>query len=281
MGVDAAQEAVRLPGSARPEVHRTTADGHGRPAPHANGTAGNGHAETRIQLCLMQGFSLSCDREPISIPLSAQRVAAFVALRSRPALRGYVAEMLWLDATQDRAMGNLRSALWRLRQAGAAIVETSGDYLSLARDVDVDVLDFQSWSHGLMTGEGDIARASVEQIAVAGDLLPDWYDDWVLIERERLRQLRLHALERACVELTEAGEYGRAIEAGLAAITDEPLHESGHVALINAHLGEGNRAEAIRQYDTYARLMRDELGLEPSPRITALVAGLLPRVPAS
>lgn len=228
--------------------------------------------ETRLGL--MRGFTLDSGDRAVSIPLSAQRVVAFVALRNRPTLRPYVAEMLWLDATQERAMANLRSALWRLRQPGATIIEATGDYLSLSPGVAVDVLDFVAWSHRLLAGENDIGAATVDQMVVAGDLLPDWYDDWVLIERERLRQLRLHALERACVQLTAAGDFGRAIELGLAAITDEPLHESGHMALINAHLREGNRAEALRQYDAYAKLMRDELRLEPAPQMQALVAGL-------
>jgi DNA-binding SARP family transcriptional activator len=262
MGVETAVEADRLPGSARPVVQ-------------GDDRLLTGIQPGQVRLCLMQGFSLSLGRNLFSIPLSAQRVAAFVALRNRPSLRPYVAEMLWLDATQDRAMGNLRSALWRLRQAGAEIVESTGDYLSLGRNVTVDVLDFVAWSRRLMTDADAATSATIDDITVAGELLPDWYDDWVLIERERLRQLRLHALERACVVLASMGEYGRAIEAGLAAITEEPLHESGHAAVIRAHLGEGNRAEAIRQYEAYVRLMREELGLGPSPAVTSLVHPLL------
>jgi len=233
-----------------------------------------GRTEARVELGLMRGFSLAANDRPVTIPLSAQRVVAFVALRSRPTLRPYVAEMLWLDTSQDRAMANLRSALWRLRQPGGSVIETRGDYLSLSPQVVVDVLDLVSWSQQLLAGAVDIAASHVDQIVVAGDLLPDWYDDWVLIERERLRQLRLHALERACVELTLVGEYGRAIEAGLAAIREEPLHESGHRALIEAHLGEGNRAEALRQFEAYARLMRDELHLGPSRQVEALIEGV-------
>lgn len=226
-----------------------------------------------VQLGLFQGFSLTRGREPVTIPLSAQRVVAFVALRNRPTLRPYVAEMLWLDAPQDRAMANLRSALWRLRQPGPEVVESNGEYLSLASNVSVDVLELMTWSHAVLTGNAEPGDR-LEDLVVAGDLLPDWYDDWVLIERERLRQLRLHALELACVELTSRGEFGRAIEAGLAAIREEPLHESGHRALIAAHLAEGNRAEAIRHYELYRTLMRTELGLEPSCEVEALLAGI-------
>ncbi len=222
----------------------------------------------------MRGFALTCDRLPIRMPLSAQRVIAFVALRNRPTLRLYVAEQLWLDASQNRAMANLRSAIWRLRQPGTSVIEAVGDNLMLSPDVAVDVQEFVSSSHRLLNGDPAANASHVERVLDAGDLLPDWDDEWVVVERETLRQLRLHALERACIELTASGEYGRAIEAGLAAIADDPLHESGHVALINCHLREGNRAEALRQFDAYARLMRDELRLAPSASVEALVAGL-------
>ena len=188
----------------------------------------------------MRGFTLTEGQQPLSVPLSAQRVIAFVALRNRPTLRPYVAEMLWLDASQDRAMANLRSALWRLRQPGTTIVESDGEYLSLSRSVSVDVVDFVAWAHRLLAGETAVSAGRIDSAADAGDLLPDWYDDWVLIERERLRQLRL-SCPRAGLRGAHRGRRLRACHRATdsPAIADEPLHESGHAALINAHLCEG------------------------------------------
>ncbi|HEX2156656.1 MAG TPA: bacterial transcriptional activator domain-containing protein, partial [Actinomycetes bacterium] len=114
-----------------------------------------------------------------------------------------------------------------------------------------------------------------EPAALAGDLLPDWYEDWVVLERERLRQLRLHALEALCARLTGAGRFGAAVQAGLAAVAGEPLRESAHRTLIRAHLAEGNPGEAVRQYHLYRRLLTDELAIEPSPAIRGLVQPLL------
>ncbi len=116
--------------------------------------------------------------------------------------------------------------------------------------------------------DGDFAT-----LVAAMDLLPHHYDDWVLIERDRHRQLRMHALEMLCIQLSAAGRHGEAVEAGLAAVNGEPLRESSQRVLIRAHLAEGNRCEAIRQFDSYRELIQHELGLRPSPEMNALLSG--------
>jgi DNA-binding SARP family transcriptional activator len=70
----------------------------------------------------------------------------------------------------------------------------------------------------------------------------------VVFERERFHQLRIHALESLCDQLAASRRYVQAEQAGLAAISGEPLRESAHRALIRVYLREGNRGEAIRQY---------------------------------
>ncbi len=71
--------------------------------------------------------------------------------------------------------------------------------------------------------------------------------------------------------LTVAHRYGEAIQAALAAAAEEPLRESAHLALIQAHLAEGNVGEAIRHYSAYRRTLFDELGVDPSPALEDLV----------
>ena len=98
---------------------------------------------------------------------------------------------------------------------------------------------------------------------VAGDLLPGWYDEWVVAEREHFRQLRLHALEKLCEQLTDEGRFGEAVEAGLVAVSGEPLRESAHRVLIRAYLKEGNRGEAIRQYEACRQVLAAGAGHRP------------------
>jgi len=200
---------------------------------------------------------------------------ALLALRSRPLERLYVAGLLWLDASEERAGASLRSALWRLPQPGGVpVVETSATHLRLASDVYVDFHDLAARMERLDQASSEIHELAPSS-ALTGDLLPDWYEDWILLERERFRQLRLHALEALCARLTEAGRFGAAVQAGLTAVSGEPLRESAHRTLIQAHLAEGNPGEAVRQYHLYRRLLADELAIEPSAAIRALVQPLL------
>jgi DNA-binding SARP family transcriptional activator len=226
---------------------------------------------TEIRLSLIEGFGLWTGREPVRLPMSAQRLVAYAALQGRPVLRPHVAASLWLDTPEERALANLRTALWRLRRPGPTIIEVGGDQLWLSPRVRVDYVELTDLARSMLATSSAVEPASAERLTLAGEILPGWFDEWVFLQRERFRHLRLHALERACRVLAQMGDYGRAIDAGLAAVAEEPLRESAHLGLIEAHLAEGNRVEALRQFGTYRRLMRDELGLPPSARMVAVI----------
>ena len=133
--------------------------------------------------------------------------------------------------------------------------------------IDVDVRKLAVFAR-LLNQEGALPSAvsldSVRLADLAGDLLPDWYDDWLHDEREGLRQTRLHALERLARALSASGRYADAIQAALIAIALEPLRETAHHTLIEIHLSEGNWSEARRQFQRCRRLLKAELGVEPS-----------------
>lgn len=229
-----------------------------------------------ITLSLLNAFELRCAGEPVPLPLSAQRLLAFLALHERPLLRPFVAGTLWLDTPEDRASANLRSSLWRLHRPGHRLVDATNLQLRLAAEVHVDVRETAALARELLNGtEGrDETRIDLDGAGLTGELLPDWYDDWVLIERERLRQLSLHALEALGERLIAAGKLTGALEAAIAAVAIEPLRESAHRLLIKVHLAEGNAGEAIRQFRFCRRLLREQLALAPSPQLTELVRDL-------
>jgi DNA-binding SARP family transcriptional activator len=222
-----------------------------------------------VKLGLLQGFRLERDGGSLELPLGIQRLVAFLAVHNRPLLRLFVAGNLWIDSSEEHANANLRTALWRLHRLGFRLVDATRSHLSLAPGVFVDLHDLSRRSRQVLRHEAAPTRDNVDAILGGGDLLPDWYDDWVLVEREQFRQLRLLALETLCRDLAAAGSYATAC------IAAEPLRESAHRALIGAHLSEGNRVEAIRQFRLYEALVLDELGVEPSDAIQRMLEGPL------
>jgi DNA-binding SARP family transcriptional activator len=230
---------------------------------------------SRASLALLGAFDLRCDHESVPLPTPAQRVLAFLALQERPLLRAYVAGVLWLESTDLQALGSLRSALWRIRSANDGLVETNGQQLRLAPEVAVDVQRAVSWARRLIDDSADSEDEHPETLYLGDDILPDWYDDWLVIERERFRELRAHALECLCERLTLAGRFGQAMDAALAAVKGEPLRESAHRSVIKVCLAEGNWADAVRHYRLFAELLRKQLGLRPSRQMEELVGSVM------
>jgi DNA-binding SARP family transcriptional activator len=189
-------------------------------------------------------------------------------LNELPVSRIRAASTLWPETTEARAAASLRSALWRLRQAAPWLVAV-GEGLQIPSEVEIDIREVRRVAG--QVADPLSANEHAEPELFMTDLLPDWYDDWVIIERERFRQVRLHALEELSALLTSKGRYAKAIDAGLGAIASEPLRESAHMIVIRAHLAEGNVAEAVRQFRTYSVLLEEELGVEPSAELRELI----------
>ncbi|MGH2736283.1 MAG: AfsR/SARP family transcriptional regulator [Actinomycetota bacterium] len=230
-----------------------------------------GAMDAPLGLSLLGGFELTVDGELVHLPLGSQRLIAYLAVRQRAVSRSNVAGTLWRDSSEQHSHASLRSALWRANKSRIRLVVADGQNMQLDSCLSVDVHDLVTTAHRLLRQPVGGAEPAPPFELLLHDLLPEWDDDWIVMERERLRQLRLHALEALAGRLTGAQRYGDAIEAGQAAVRAEPLRESSHRTLIRTHLAEGNYVEALRQFRLYATLLRFELGLEPSAEMRSLV----------
>jgi DNA-binding SARP family transcriptional activator len=226
-----------------------------------------------LHLALVGGFELRRKNVPVRVPQIGQRVAAFVAMHDVPLRRGYVAGVLWPDASEQRSRANLRSALWQLRTPYPALLQGTRTHVWLNPAVRVDWKDLVAFYTRILQDPTHVEPGSATEEILAAEFLPDWYEDWVIVERERFRQLRAHALETLSTYFTKASVFWLALEFGLAAAAADPLRESAHRAIILAHLAEGNRSDALHQFDLYRELVRAELGIEPSNSIFELVGG--------
>jgi DNA-binding SARP family transcriptional activator len=219
---------------------------------------------------LLAGPYIMVGPERRDVPEGSKQLLAFVALRRRRVERRQAAGALWPRGDEERAAGNLRSALWRLRRAGIDVLVADKWSLVLDTDVRVDLHAMEQWATRLIEGRpGPHDLAISPTVTDALDLLPGFYDDWALIERERIRQRILHALEALSERLAAAGRFADAIEAAMLAASAEPLRESAHKVLIKAHIAEGNLTEARRVYLSYRALVGRELGVLPSADFAA------------
>lgn len=208
---------------------------------------------------------------PVALPESTCRLVALLAIGGRPLRRVRAAVQLWPDKDEERAQANLRSSLWRLRQATPGLVHCDGDRLGFGDSVRVDLADLLSLAERLEDSDPCPPAAGDVDLCCA-DLLPDWYDDFVDEQRELVRQLRLRTLELLGRRLKETGHCGSALRLALTAVAQAPMRESAHQLVLEIHLAEGNASEALRHYQSLKTMLWQELGIRPSERMRATMA---------
>lgn len=194
-----------------------------------------------VRLGLLGGFRVTIEAEEVPLPMNAQRLVGFLAIHNQPLLRTFVGGSLWGDSDDDKAGGSLRSALWRLRRATYPMVSLTSDHIELSPVVAVDLHEGEALAQRVLDPTQDLDEVEeVNEDVLSADLLPDWTKDWVLLERE----------------------------------SGEPLRESARLALIEAHLAENNVDAALRAYESFRKLLEEEVGLQPSQEMRAVVGEL-------
>jgi SARP family transcriptional regulator, regulator of embCAB operon len=248
-----------------------------RPLPVAAARSG---ADAGPRVAVLGGFRFwDGGRALLALTGGSQRLLAFLAIRRQATTRAQAAGTLFPTSTGEHASGSLRTTLARLEPAARRAVLATLTDVCLAEGVAVDLRESRALAQRLLDTAQPLHPRDLEHGSVGAlsdDLLPGWYDDWMLVEAEDWRQLRLHALEALASRLTGAHRYAEAASAALAAIAAEPLRESARGVLIRVHLAEGNQSEALREYERYRSLLQAELGLEPTARLRADVAGAMP-----
>jgi DNA-binding SARP family transcriptional activator len=224
----------------------------------------------RYTLRLLGGFGLERDGRPVAVPQGARRLLAYLGVRQRCA-RSEAAGTLWPGSNEERARANLRTMLWRLHRVTPEPLVQEHDRLALAPEVTSDVATLGAAATALLAGGAPVGGGPGAPGLVTGELLPGWYDDWVLTERERLRQTQLYALEKLAEWLTTQGRFSEAVQVALTAVQLEPLRESATRALIAVHLAERNINEAVRRFELFRADLGRELGVAPTPWLEHLV----------
>ena len=239
-----------------------------------------------LSLALLGPFQASLDGQPAT-GFESNKVRALLAYlvveAERPHSRETLAGLLWPDYPDRSALSNLRSALANLRQS---IDDRHAEppFLLITRDTIQFNLD-SNYALDLSV-LGDLPQQPIEQldqavIAYRGAFLEGFslgdspaFEEWSLFQREQLKLCVLDALHRLAVHCEARGEYDRACAYARRKLALEPWDEEAHRQVMRALALSGQRSLALAQYETCSRLLRQELGIEPARKTTALVENI-------
>src|SRR5262249_21565760 len=231
-----------------------------------------------LDMHLLGEFRLVSADAPLT-PLPKPRVQALLASlvlhRAAPQPRQRLAFLLWPDPSDAQARTNLRQLLHTMRQmlpVADAFVRSEGPTLHWRSDAPCrcDVADFEAALAQAESAErhqdAPAQRAALEQAVAVyhGDLLPSCYDDWILPERERLRQAYAGALQRLLQLLEGQGEPRAALAYAHRLLRCDPLREETYRALMRLYAACGDRAGVRRVHQTCIAALERELGVTPS-----------------
>jgi DNA-binding SARP family transcriptional activator len=223
---------------------------------------------------LLHHFRVTCNGLPLELGRSGERMVAYLALEDRSLARDHIAGALWPDTSQSRAAANLRRALSVVRHHVPGLMRGHAHRLVLVSGTSVDVRAQRYLIEAITGGERTTATPG-ELRLLRGDLLPDWDEPWLAASRQELRQLRMISLETVAAAQLAEGRSAFALAVALCVAYEEPLRESVHRLVIQAHLAQGNWAEAARHYHRYRSQLWTELQLRPGVGLEALMRPVL------
>lgn len=209
------------------------------------------------RVTVLGSFTLVSGGTTVPLGVDSRRLVAYLAVHPRPQECGALAADLWPGVTATAAERLLADAVGAVGVSGLLVGADGIGPLALAPDVQVDLTD----AMGLVRALPEIAADhDPDTSLLTADILPGWTAAWIVIERERFRQLRLHALEERSMRLSVAGRYEQAVAMAGAAVRTAPSRESARRALIEAHLAQGDLAAAVAEYEEYQELLRSSVG---------------------
>jgi DNA-binding SARP family transcriptional activator len=228
-----------------------------------------------------------CGDAPVqdAIPGKAKELLCYLLLhRHRSLPREFLSTILWGDSSADNSKQYLRKALWQLQRVlpeagvpGESILQLNAQWVGVNPEADiwVDVMEFErlcssdqspSWS------ADEVCQAALEAAVelYRGELLEGWYQEWCLYDRERLQNLYLMILEKVVVFSQANGEYEKGVDYATRILKCDRAHEGAYQHLMRLRCLSGDRAGALRQYESCASALKEELGVEPSEQTRQL-----------
>lgn len=232
----------------------------------------------RLEIRLLGEIEVRLDGHSLRFPTQkTKELFAYLVLHHQHAHpRAALAGLLWPESDEEKAKANLRQTLSRLRQtlARTEYLRLSGGAVQFkADDCWIDVIEFECLiTEGIQAKDPGYLERAVA--LYDGPFLRGIYEDWVIIESERLQTLYLEALEQLADMYQTSRAYEKAIWVWQKALQTVPWHERAHRDLMTLYALMGNRAAALQQYNEYVETVRRELNAAPLPEMRTLYENL-------
>jgi DNA-binding SARP family transcriptional activator/predicted ATPase len=213
---------------------------------------------------LASGIPVKLARRTTTIAM----LALLVLRRRQPVTRTFLAFTLFPDYEEEQALTELRRYLYLVGKALPPpppaepwlIVDAETVRWNERSGAFVDVVAFEQ-----LASDG-AHREAVD--LYAGDLLEDVYDDWVVVERERLRSSYLATLSALVEKFRSERDYGQALAYAQRLLAADPLREDVLRQIMAIRYAAGDTPGALASYDRFAKALRDEMGVAPMPETT-------------
>lgn len=249
-------------------------------------------ASAQIRVNLFGAMTLYCGDEQLDFSGSttARSLLAYLLLnRAHPQSRIRIAGQFWPDMDEARSRRSLTQALWRIRNLlpDHLITDAQQIHIPVSSSLTVDVEDFEALTDScsrfdVILQEEKFANAHSLRQAVdiyCGELLEGFYEDWVLVERERLRELYLRTLE-SLIEIEKArGAYDAALECAQKLAAVDPFREAAHREVMRLYFALDRPEAALMQYENCVKIFDEEFGLDVDQQTRALAQEIAIRVP--
>jgi DNA-binding SARP family transcriptional activator len=256
--------------------------------------AGHG-ARPALRARFFGHFELLCDGETVHLGRNGKALAILkylLANRQRPVSQDHLMGWLWPESNLKKARWSLNSAVHGLRKllggcpssSDVTYVVLEEGYYRLSSTVgvatDVDGFDshYEEGRRLERAGRAEEAAAEYEEAVglYRGDyLVEDLYEDWTMVERERLANAYVDMLDRLAVHYMEIGQLGESVRACYRVLEKDRCHEDSHRLLMRCYARLGQRGRALRQYRLCERILSQEYGTAPSPETRTLYGELL------
>ena len=242
-----------------------------------------------LRIHLFEKFCVRCNEQVVDgfDARKVQELFCYLLLHRDHSLpRETLASILWPETTTAQSKKNLRQTLWQLQTALGSQNESVNDRLLLVEsdwvqlnseaNLWLDVAVFEQAYNLAQKIPGQELDSSTAQLLLdtvqlyQGPLLEGWYQDWCLLERERLQSMYLTMLDKLMSYCEVSHDFETGLLYGMRIMCYDRARERTHRRMMRLYYLTGDRAEALRQYERCAIALAEELGISPSKSTVAI-----------